>query len=282
MAKDTAPAGGHRKRNLAIAVGVIILIVAVAVGQEISDNRSVDMPEVTGMVASDARAQLEKAGFSKINFQSDSGKKVLKHGNWTVISQDPAAGTTCKAKTRLELTVRKTSEMQDEQVDAVVGRPAAEANGALADLGYAVSFEHASLGENYSAETLPDEIAWVISGVKTLDRKQMSVTLLVNTQENIDAEAAQKAMQERLSAKLQPSYAWQAAEAYGKTQFIYGFKLRSAIGKLAETAVDENTWYLKATCKVTNEYGVKAKNLTCEAKVTGTNENPQVVEFNVY
>ena len=43
-----------------------------------------------------------------------------------------------------------------------------------------------------------------------------------------------------------------------------------------EYAEDENTWFLKAECSVD---GVK---MTCEAKVTGTTEAPEVLAFDVY
>ena len=75
--------------------------------------------------------------------------------------------------------------------------------------------------------------------------------------------------------------AWVAAEEYGQAEYPYGFDLHSALGVVAEEAVDENTWYLKASCDVTNEYGAEKK-MTCEAHVTGTNENPKVTSFVVY
>ena len=69
---------------------------------------------------------------------------------------------------------------------------------------------------------------------------------------------------------------------YGKKQFPYGFKLNLVKGMLAERAKDENTWFLKAYCEVTYEYGTKLKFSVCEANVTGTSESPKVVYFNVY
>lgn len=93
-----------------------------------------------------------------------------------------------------------------------------------------------------------------------------------------ERENAKAALESRLSA----SSAWIAASNYGKAQYPYGFKLHYFIGVLAEEARDENTWFLKATCDVTNEYNAKAKGLTCEACVTGTDDNPEVTYFVVY
>lgn len=39
---------------------------------------------------------------------------------------------------------------------------------------------------------------------------------------------------------------------------------------------DEDTWFLKATCTVNGE------DKTCEAKVTGTTDAPEVIFFDVY
>ena len=51
--------------------------------------------------------------------------------------------------------------------------------------------------------------------------------------------------------------------------------------KYAETAEDENTWFLKAGCTVKNAFGQKL-NKTCEARVSGTNDNPIIESFIVY
>lgn len=84
-----------------------------------------------------------------------------------------------------------------------------------------------------------------------------------------------------LSEKLDAGHAWIAVQKYGEQQFLYGFDLHSVAGQIAEDAVDENTWFLKATCDVTDISGEKVE-MTCEAHVTGTNDNPNVVDFIVY
>jgi len=48
-----------------------------------------------------------------------------------------------------------------------------------------------------------------------------------------------------------------------------------------EEAYDENTWFLKAEYTSTNESGAEVDG-TCEAKVTGTTDSPEVIEFTVY
>ena len=50
---------------------------------------------------------------------------------------------------------------------------------------------------------------------------------------------------------------------------------------LAETAEDENTWFLKAECEVKNSYGTWVAGV-CEARVSGTTKSPQIDYFMVY
>jgi|GEM_PF-3559434 len=97
-----------------------------------------------------------------------------------------------------------------------------------------------------------------------------------------EARDAKNAPKVALNAKLSLDSAWEAAAAYGKREYPAGFKLHYIIGKLAEEPLDEDTWFLKAECTVTNEYGTKLKGLVCEIKVTGTTDNPTVTHFRVY
>ena len=114
-----------------------------------------------------------------------------------------------------------------------------------------------------------------------IDTDKKTVTLKINTQDNIDADTKAKETEAALSSKLSAGYAWTAAADYGKAEYPYGFKLHYMAGQLAQEAVDEDTWYLKATCTVTNEYNA-TREMECEAKVTGTDSNPEVIEFDVH
>lgn len=91
----------------------------------------------------------------------------------------------------------------------------------------------------------------------------------------------QMKLKESLKKTLDPAHAWQSVESYGKGEYPYGFKLHYVAGKLAETPMDESTWTLKAACTVTNESNAK-QDMTCEATVTGTTDNPQVIDFLIY
>ena len=111
-------------------------------------------------------------------------------------------------------------------------------------------------------------------------QRKKEVTLYVNTQFNIDAEKQQDEVSRALSEKLDRETALDAVGAYGKKAYPYGFKLKTS--GTTTSAQDENTWFIKGTCNITNEYKAKAKDLTFECKVTGTNENPVVNDFMIY
>ena len=66
---------------------------------------------------------------------------------------------------------------------------------------------------------------------------------------------------------------------YGNHKFPYGFKLHYLMEN--SEAHDENTWYLKAECTVTNMFGAEADG-TVEAVVTGTKIHRKSLHFNVY
>lgn len=87
--------------------------------------------------------------------------------------------------------------------------------------------------------------------------------------------------EEQLSKKLESGTAWVAAESYGEAVYPYGFELHYLVGRITQEAEDKNTWYLKAECTVTNQYGAE-QDATCEAKVTGTTDSPEVTSFGVY
>ena len=86
---------------------------------------------------------------------------------------------------------------------------------------------------------------------------------------------------EKLENNLEVGTAWITAENYGEELYPYGFELHYLMGVIAEEAEDENTWFLKAECTVTNQYGAEM-DATCEAKVTGTTDSPEVTYFEVY
>lgn len=102
------------------------------------------------------------------------------------------------------------------------------------------------------------------------EEKTVEVTLALIA--NAEADAAL----EELKGKIEEGSAWIAAENYGKSQFGEDFELHYLLGKIDASAEDADTWSLKAECTVSGS------DMTCEAKVTGTADAPEVIFFDVY
>lgn len=177
------------------------------------------------------------------------------------------------------------SKMETVPLKALVGASLSDAISVVEKMSYTATYIHAQSGYDFTEEIKVfdnDQMAkYVITEVDKIDTDKKTVTLKINTQDNIDADTKAKKIEAALSSKLSAGYAWTAAADYGKAEYPYGFKLHYMAGQLAQEAVDEDTWYLKATCTVTNEYNA-TREMECEAKVTGTDSNPEVIEFNVH
>ena len=182
----------------------------------------------------------------------------------------------------------KVGDRSREIYDEATGKLAIDVYNELESIGYKVSFTHEitkmDFTESVQHESNPESefyIPWIITGLDSYNATSKTASFHINTQEMINESQRRTATKKALEAKLSPSNAWGAVDYYGKRKFPNGFKLRIATRMLAETAVDENTWFLKAGCQVRNEYGTWI-NLVCEARVSGTTASPNVISFNVY
>ena len=115
------------------------------------------------------------------------------------------------------------------------------------------------------------------TSVTDFDLENKSVTINIASKYLIKKEQAKK----QLNKTFPVNYAWSAVKQYGKKQFPYGFTVHYFSGNLEESAKNSNTWFLQATCTVENAYGEEL-NGYCEAKVTGSKDNPKVKGFKVY
>lgn len=179
----------------------------------------------------------------------------------------------------------KVREAQLNDIKSLSGSPLVDARNKIQNYGYTATYFHQQGDVDYTdvLRSYPeDELTkWVVTEVKSVDESKKEVKLSVNTAENVANREAAAAAKAALESKLDPSYAWQAVEEYGDMQYPYGFKLHWIMGKLAQEPKDENTWFLKATVTVKNQYGTKLDGV-CEAYVSGTTDNPQVTGFTVY
>jgi len=181
--------------------------------------------------------------------------------------------------------ISSIKEIENVNTEELVNMTLPDAINTLTELGYTATYLHADSRLDFTDELsayTPEELTkWIVLSADVIDTENKIVQLTINTSENIAADEAAQAVQNTLIAKLEPNSAWEAVEAYGVTQYPYGFKLHWIMGQLAEEAKDENTWFLKATVTITNEYGAELETV-CEADVTGTTENPEVTNFYIY
>jgi len=184
---------------------------------------------------------------------------------------------------------RKQKEKKDSvsaiNPEDIEGKDVVEASQVLKNLNYKVTLLHDQSKmdltgeiESYDENTKKE---FVVVKLGDVNEKDKEVTLYIDSLTNIAEKKKKAGMEKTLTDKLDPYYAWTAAQEYGKEQYPYGFKLHYIMGKLAQEPVDENIWFLKATCTVENAYGNKI-DMNCEAQVTGTTNNPVVVDFKVY
>jgi hypothetical protein len=273
-------------------------------------GEQVVMPDVTDVNYERATNKLFALGiFNLVAIGEDGSSEVIEEwGNWMVLSQDPKPGTEVNTLEEIVLTVKLIRENgEDEEkteatgqeaqsttlkstLDLLKGKPYRDAYEELTQLGLTAKWIHSGSGQDFTESIRlniedPDsefEVPWIIVDYKDLNEQNKTITMLVNTEENLGSQAAAADANKTLAAKLAAIDAWLAVAQYGDNQYPYGFKLHYIVGVLAETAEDENTWFLKATCDVTNAYGTKTKNMTCEARVIGTNDRPEVIYFVVY
>lgn len=102
------------------------------------------------------------------------------------------------------------------------------------------------------------------------------VNLSIDYTMSVEAEQDQSARNEALEKKLGVAEAMTACKLYGERNYR-DFKLHSILGKIAEYASDDDTWFLKYTVDA-NGYN----DLTMECHVTGTSESPVVEGFSIY
>lgn len=131
--------------------------------------------------------------------------------------------------------------------------------------------------ENNSAKQVPGEEEspiWVVTNQEV--GKDKNVKLYLEYDSVVDSSRKQLSIENSLESKLSIVSAMTGCQHYGERNYK-NFKIHGITGKIAEYALDEDTWYLK--------YWVDAdghKNTNMECYVTGSTNSPQVSKFLVY
>lgn len=267
-----------------VAIVVAFLVLCGIIGA-IGSGRQFTAPDVVGMNLDEAEKALVGAGFSQqsITSEREDGKGIVVKDDKIVSSQDPAAGTECTGSTEIKLMVQTTEEHAEAEaksiVDPLTEKDCKEAIGQLESAGWTVKTALKETGHEFSAEER-EGLDLLTTGYTIGNSEKKEITLYVNTQFNIDANKQKDEILRVLAEKLDRETALDAVSAYGKEAYPYGFKLKRS--DTTTSAQDENTWFVKGLCNITNAFKAKEKNVTFECKVTGTNENPVVSDFMVY
>lgn len=161
-----------------------------------------------------------------------------------------------------------------DALQALSGTPLTEAITAIAEAGYTATYY--ADGVDFT-EFIEDVAADYTTGELTVSPEDKTVSVEIILTSHLELAEERAALEEKLSTGA----ALVAVQNYGEALYPYGFDLHSFFGVIAQEMEDENTWFLKATCDVTNEYGAEAE-FTCEALVTGTSDAPEVISFEIY
>lgn len=189
-----------------------------------------------------------------------------------------------KAQETAQIQAEKDAKQAEDDASAAnyikassyVNKNAAEAYTELIADGFTVVMHEKDSSVDITSDVASSDSEWIIKEITKVGGLNMEVEFIVTKK----PAPREKTEEEKLEDVLDPYAAFQAAEREGEKTYVYGFKIHSLIGVLAKEARGD-TWFLKATCTVTNAFGQKS-DMVCEAEVTGTTENPKVVSIIVY
>ena len=168
---------------------------------------------------------------------------------------------------------KQTEEKKDikkqGELDDLIGIPLTEAMAKFEELGYKATYFDDGVDFTEFIDSVKDDYS---VGDLKVDEKKKTVEVDLQLDANTEANEAKDALKEKLS----PENAWTAAARYAKDNFGDAVELNYLIGKIAEEMEDESTWFLKCEGKNNGE------EVTYEILVTGTNDSPEVISFDMY
>ena len=176
----------------------------------------------------------------------------------------------------------------DELISSIVGKSCVDVKKYVKEKGYTARYTSEVTGDDFTEfmSYTPDsdikKCGFIVTDIKEYDTDNKTISLIINTKENIERTKKEEELREKLESNFSVGDAIVAMKKHGEKQYPYGFKMHELGGMLAQTPIDEHTWFLKYYVDTTNEYGAKAKNQNCEAKVTNKNGSVKVYDFHVY
>lgn len=189
--------------------------------------------------------------------------------NETTDNNGSVDGTTNDDKTNDETTNTETKIDDKTLLKSYEGTPLPLFMDKVSQLGYKATYLADGVDFTDFIDAMKEDY---ITGELTIDTSKKTVTVDLVLASSVDLAGKEAALKE----KLELGSSWIAAKEYGIDKYGSSFELNYLVGKIDESLYDENTWFLKAECKVNGQ------KKTCEARVTGTTANPEVVFFDIY
>lgn len=224
------------------------------------------------------------------NNKSKESKPLYKTWWFWVIVVVLVAGVLSTGKTDKKDTSKVNNDNSNSSQQTVTdysGQDAKKTYTELLEKGYSVKFifdrnnnggfteeqlQDFVINDSFKSESY-NEMPFVVTRQVSNDK---NVTLYIEYGSVDEANKNQANREQALEEKLSIVSAMTACEMYGKSNYR-NFKMHSIVGKIAESAYDDNTWYLKYYVDA-NGY----ENKTMECYVSGTTDNPSVTNFLVY
>lgn len=189
--------------------------------------------------------------------------------NETTDNNGSTDNTTSDDKTNDETTNTETKVDDKTLLESYKGTPLPLFMDKVSQLGYKATYLADGVDFTDFIDAMKEDY---ITGELTIDTSKKTVTVDLVLASSVDLAGKEAALKE----KLELGSSWIAAKEYGIDKYGSSFELNYLVGKIDESLYDENTWFLKAECKVNGQ------KKTCEARVTGTTANPEVVFFDIY
>jgi hypothetical protein len=182
----------------------------------------------------------------------------------------------------LVLGTATTAQAADKvKMPKVVGQSADDARDKLEEIGFTVKLKAKPKADG----PVFLESNWKVSkqsvkaGKKVKEGKKITLTVEKKAAES-SLSASPTADPDVTTAGLDSVHALTACDQYGDQAFPYGWKGHIILGVIANENQGDH-YFVKFEADVTNAYNAKASGVA-ECTVGGSNDAPQVTEFNVY
>lgn len=192
-----------------IAIILVLLSALVLIGC----SKSINVPDVVGLGADEARKALIEEGIDQenISFIDENGDiegpdTVTTAEGWIVMKQSPTAGEEVDANGTVDLTVMSYKVEFEGLVYASIaggsckGYEASNAISKAKEYDYATEFIDVK-GEEISAEVQSKPEGYIITGINSFDMGSKNVVFEVDTVKSIESKIAQEERVEREKAK---------------------------------------------------------------------------------